>query len=48
MSELAKDKHIKLIIGDFIVDCSKSELDPMTDGMIKMMGVFAEMYMMGV
>lgn len=41
--ELAKDKHIKLIIGDFIVDCSKGELDPMTDGMIKMMGVFAEM-----
>lgn len=41
--ELAKDKHIKLIIGDFVVDCSKGELDPMTDGMIKMMGVFAEM-----
>ena len=41
--ELAKEKHIKLIIGDFIVDCSKGELDPMTDGMIKMMGVFAEM-----
>lgn len=41
--ELAKERHIKLIIGDFIVDCSKGELDPMTDGMIKMMGVFAEM-----
>lgn len=41
--ELAKEKHLKLIIGDFIVDCSKGELDPMTDGMIKMMAVFAEM-----
>lgn len=41
--ELAKERQIKLIIGDFIVDCSKGELDPMTDGMLKMMGVFAEM-----
>ena len=28
--ELAKDKHIKLILGSFIVDCSR-ELDPMTE-----------------
>lgn len=41
--ELAKERQIKLIIGDFIVDCSKGELDPMTDGMLKMMVVFAEM-----
>ena len=41
--ELAKERQIKLVIGDFIVDCSKGELDPMTDGMLKMMGVFAEM-----
>ena len=41
--ELAKEKHLKLIIGDFVVDCSKGELDPMTDGMLKMMAVFAEM-----
>lgn len=40
--ELAKDKQIKLIIGSFVVDCSK-ELDPMTEGMLKMMGVFAEL-----
>lgn len=40
--EIAKDKHLKLIIGTFIVDCT-NELDPMTDGMLKMMGVFAEM-----
>jgi len=37
--ELAKNKHIKLVLGNFVVDCSK-ELDPMTD---KMMGVFSEL-----
>lgn len=40
--ELAKDKHIKLVLGNFIVDCTK-ELDPMTEGMLKMMGVFSEL-----
>ena len=40
--ELAKSKQIKLILGNFIVDCSK-ELDPMTEGMLKMMGVFSEL-----
>lgn len=40
--ELAKKRHLKLIIGTFIVDCTK-ELDPMTQGMIMMWGVFAEM-----
>lgn len=40
--ELAKDKKLKLVFGGFIVDCTK-ELDPMTEGMLKMMGVFSEM-----
>lgn len=40
--ELAKAKQIKLLLGSFVVDCSK-ELDPMTEGMLKMMGVFAEL-----
>ena len=40
--ELAKDKRIKLILGTFVVDCSR-ELNPMTEGMLKMMGVFAEL-----
>ena len=40
--ELAKDKHIRLVLGNFVVDCSK-ELDPMTEGMLKMMGVFSEL-----
>ena len=42
MIELAKTKHLKLIMGTFVVDCS-TELDAMTEGMLKMMGVFAEM-----
>ena len=40
--EIAKEKKLQLIIGTFNVDCRK-DLDPMTDGMLKMMGVFAEM-----
>ena len=40
--ELAKNKHIRLELGTFVVDCTK-ELDPMTEGMLKMMGVFAEL-----
>ena len=39
--ELAKTKHLKLILGSFVVDCA-GELDPMTEGMLKMMGVFSE------
>jgi DNA invertase Pin-like site-specific DNA recombinase len=41
--DFAKTKKLKLIVDTFTVDCSKDELDPMTDGMLKMMGVFAEM-----
>lgn len=41
--ELAREKHLKLILGAFVVDCRKGELDPMTEGMLKMMAVFAEM-----
>ncbi|WP_270943114.1 recombinase family protein [Romboutsia lituseburensis] len=41
--EFVQDKQLKLILGAFVVDCSKGELDPMTEGMLKMMGVFAEM-----
>lgn len=40
--EFAKDKKIKLVLGSFIVDCTK-DLDPMTEGMLKMMGVFSEL-----
>ncbi len=40
--EFAKNKNIKLVFGNFVVDCT-NELDPMTEGMIKMMGVFSEL-----
>ena len=40
--EFAKNEHIKLVFGSFIVDCI-NELDPLTEGMIKMMGVFSEL-----
>lgn len=40
--ELVKERHVKLVLGSFVVDCTK-ELDPMTEGMLKMMGVFAEL-----
>lgn len=40
--DFAKEKHLKLILGSFVVDCTKS-LDPMTEGMLKMMGVFSEL-----
>ena len=39
--ELAKEKHLKLIFGTFVLDCTK-QLDVMTEGMLKMMGVFGE------
>ena len=39
--ETAKEKHLLLRFGTFVVDCTK-ELDAMTEGMLKMMGVFSE------
>ena len=39
---VAKAKQLKLIMGTFVVDCTEP-LDPMTEGMLKMMGVFAEL-----
>jgi len=40
--EFAKEKKLNLIIGSFIADFT-TDIDPMTDGMLKLMGVFAEM-----
>ena len=40
--EFCKEKHLRLELGNFVVDCRK-ELDPMTEGMLKMMGVFSEL-----
>ena len=42
--QTVKDKQLILNIGgSFTVDCSKGEMDPMTEGMVKMWGVFSEM-----
>ena len=41
--EIAKAKHLKLILGTFEVDCTGETLAPMVEGMVKMMGVFAEL-----
>lgn len=40
--DLAKDKHLKLVLGSFVVDCTK-ELDCMTEAMLKVFGVFSEL-----
>lgn len=41
--QIVQDKKLKLIIGNFVVDCSADEIDPMTKGMLMMWGVFSEM-----
>lgn len=42
--QTVQDKKLILNIGgSFLVDCSKGIMDPMTEGMVKMWGVFAEM-----
>lgn len=42
--QIVQEKKIILNIGgSFVVDCSQGKMDPMTEGMIKMWGVFAEM-----
>ncbi len=41
--EIVQTKKVKLVIGNFIVDCTSDNLDPMTEGMLKMWGVFSEM-----
>ena len=40
--EFCKEKHLRLELVNFVVDCTK-KLDPMTEGMLKMMGVFSEL-----
>lgn len=41
--QIVQTKHLRLIIGNFVVDCRTDEIDPMTKGMLMMWGVFAEM-----
>lgn len=41
--ELVRDKHLKLIIGNLVIDCTTGNIDPMTRAMLEMMGVFAQL-----
>ena len=41
--KIVQDKHLRLIIDSFVVDCRTDSIDPMTKGMLMMWGVFAEM-----
>ena len=41
--DIFKDKKINVILGSFVLDFTKGDVDPMTMGMINMMGVFSEM-----
>ena len=42
--EIVKEKKLRLVIvGSITVDCSNSQIDPMTNAFIKMSGVFAEL-----
>ncbi len=41
--QIVQDLQIKLVIGSFVIDCRKDEMDPMTKGMLMMWGVFSEM-----
>ena len=41
--EFVEKNKIKLVVGTFIVDCRKDDIDPMTMGMLRMMAVFAQM-----
>ena len=40
--EFAKKKHIKLILGSFVVDFT-NDVDPMTLAVVQLMGVFSEL-----
>jgi DNA invertase Pin-like site-specific DNA recombinase len=40
--ELAKKKKLRLVIGNFVIDCT-DEIDHMTEAMLQMMGVFAQL-----
>lgn len=40
---LVQEQQLRLVIGNFTVDCRSEDIDPMTKGMLMMWGVFAEM-----
>jgi len=40
--ELVKERNVKLVIGTLVIDCT-GPIDPMTEAMLQIMGVFAEL-----
>jgi len=40
--DFAKSKNLRLLIGNFVIDCS-GEIDHMTEAMLQMMGVFSQL-----
>lgn len=40
--DYAKEKRLRLVIGNFVIDCT-GEIDHMTEAMLQMMGVFAQL-----
>lgn len=41
--QIIQERKLRLLIGNFTVDCRSDEIDPMTKGMLMMWGVFSEM-----
>lgn len=41
--EFAKERRIKIVIDTFVIDCTGDDIDAMTEAMLQMMGVFAEL-----
>lgn len=41
--QFIQEKHLRLVIGSFVVDCRTADIEAMTKGMLMMWSVFAEM-----
>lgn len=41
--EFVENKHLKLILGTFVVDCTSKKMDIMTEALLKVVGVFSEL-----
>lgn len=41
--ELVEKMNLKLILGDFVVDCRSNKMDIMTEALLKIVGVFSEL-----
>ena len=41
--EVIKEKNLKLVIDNLVIDCTEGNIDPMTMAMLEMMGVFSQL-----